>query len=239
MGERRPPIVLLENVAGFLTSNKGADIREALLVLNRIGYAVDVVMIDAERFVPQSRVRLFVIGSLVNKGASQVRETASFYQSAVRPRAVADFIFAHPEINWSIRWLPSPPQRSTSLSDIVEILPEDSDFWWSKDRTDYLVSQMSAKHAAKLQTMRERDAISYGTVFRRVRNKRSMAELRTDGVAGCLRTPRGGSARQILVVAGKGSVRARLLTPRECACLMGADNFKTEPLVESRQKVSA
>lgn len=29
--ERRPPLVLLENVAGFLTSNEGADFRDALL----------------------------------------------------------------------------------------------------------------------------------------------------------------------------------------------------------------
>jgi len=52
-----------------------------------------------------------------------------------------------------------------------------------------------------------------------------MAELRNDGVAGCLRTPRGGSGRQILVKAGYGKVRVRLLTPRECARLMGADDF--------------
>lgn len=67
--------------------------------------------------------------------------------------------------------------------------------------------------------------ISYGTVFRRVRNGRSMAELRTDGIAGCLRTPRGGSGRQILFQAGKGKYSVRLLTPRECARLMGADDF--------------
>ncbi len=67
--------------------------------------------------------------------------------------------------------------------------------------------------------------ISYGTVFRRVRNGRSMAELRMDGIAGCLRTPRGGSGRQILVAAGKGRFSVRLLTPRECARLMGADEF--------------
>ena len=53
-----------------------------------------------------------------------------------------------------------------------------------------------------------------------------MAELRTDGIAGCLRTPKGGSARQILLVAGHGDVNARLLTPRECARLMGADDFR-------------
>jgi DNA (cytosine-5)-methyltransferase 1 len=52
-----------------------------------------------------------------------------------------------------------------------------------------------------------------------------MGELRTDGVAGCLRTPRGGSGRQILIRAGYGKVQVRLLTPRECARLMGADDF--------------
>ena len=67
---------------------------------------------------------------------------------------------------------------------------------------------------------------TYGTIFRRIRNQQSMAELRTDGIAGCLRTPRGGSGRQILFKAGKGNYYARLLTPRECARLMGADNYK-------------
>ena len=66
---------------------------------------------------------------------------------------------------------------------------------------------------------------TYGTVFRRIRNDRSMAELRTDGIAGCLRTPRGGSGRQILFAAGRQRFAVRLLTPRECARLMGADNF--------------
>ena len=52
-----------------------------------------------------------------------------------------------------------------------------------------------------------------------------MAELRTDGIAGCLRTPRGGSGRQILFKAGHGKYFVRLLTARECARLMGADDF--------------
>ncbi len=58
-----------------------------------------------------------------------------------------------------------------------------------------------------------------------------MAEVRADGVAGCLRTPRGGSGRQILLCAGRGEVRARLLSGRECARLMGADDYTlTVPL---------
>src|SRR5207237_9527657 len=63
--------------------------------------------------------------------------------------------------------------------------------------------------------------VHYATGLWRVRNGRSMAELRTDGIAGCLRTPRGGSGRQILFKAGKGKYQVRLLTARECARLQG------------------
>lgn len=65
------------------------------------------------------------------------------------------------------------------------------------------------------------NSYQYATAFRRVRNGKSMAELRTDGIAGCLRTPRGGSGRQILFKAGKGKYQVRLLTARECARLQG------------------
>ena len=226
MAERRPPLVLLENVAGFLTSHGGRDFQTALLALNRLGYAVDPLIIDAARFVPQSRVRLFVVGRLQEgHGTWEMRETPGFYESDARPKPLADFIFAHPEIVWDIRPLPGLPDRAPSLEEILERLPEDSPFWWSDERRDYLLSQMSDKHAAQLQRMTDGKEFSYGTVFRRVRKGRSMAELRTDGIAGCLRTPRGGSGRQILVEAGRGQVKARLLTPRECARLMGADGF--------------
>jgi DNA (cytosine-5)-methyltransferase 1 len=59
-----------------------------------------------------------------------------------------------------------------------------------------------------------------------MRSGKSMAELRTDGIAGCLRTPRGGSSKQILVCAGHGNWNVRLLTPREYARLQGVrDDF--------------
>ena len=84
---------------------------------------------------------------------------------------------------------------------------------------------MSDKHRQLLENMTKKDTPSFGTLFRRIRNGRSMAELRNDGIAGCLRTPKGGSARQILVQAGQRTIKVRLLTPRECAILMGAPDF--------------
>jgi DNA (cytosine-5)-methyltransferase 1 len=224
MGKRRPPMVLLENVTGFLTSHDGNDFRDALLALNRMGYAVDALIIDAGRFVPQSRQRLFVIATKTPV-VSALNDTPSFYESDCRPPALADFIMWNADINWRIRQLPPLPVTKAKLPDILENLSPNSQVWWSQERADYLLNQMSPKHRAVAEVMIRGKRTTYGTVFRRVRKERSMAELRTDGIAGCLRTPRGGSGRQILFAAGKGRFAVRLLTPRECARLMGADDF--------------
>lgn len=227
MGERKPPIIMLENVVGFLTSHGGDDFRAACLAVNELGYAVDALVIDAAHFVPQSRQRLFLIGRRDSNRArfSSEMKTMKFYESPVRPAAVADFIQWHPEINWSLRSLPALPKRRMTLKDVVEDISPNAACWWSAERAKYLLNQMSKKHRAIADAMIAGRSVTYGTVFRRVRHGRSMAELRTDGIAGCLRTPRGGSGRQILFVAGKGRYGVRLLTPRECARLMGADGF--------------
>jgi len=226
LGNRRPLLVMLENVAGFLTSHNGKDFQDACLALNELGYAVDAFIIDAAFFVPQSRQRLFLIGKREECWLGQARETLAFYQSQCRPPALADFILLHPEIRWSLRDLPTIPKTKAKLADILEGLPANSAYWWNPERAAYLINQMSEKHRTIAEKMIEGKQVTYGTVFRRVRHGRSMAELRTDGIAGCLRTPRGGSGRQILFAAGKGGYAVRLLTPRECACLMGADDYR-------------
>jgi DNA (cytosine-5)-methyltransferase 1 len=221
---RLPPLVLLENVTGFLSSNGGRDFEDALLSLNDLGYAVDAFIIDAARFVPQSRQRLFVVGIKTSE-TFVLHDTPGFYESEARPSALASFILMHPDVAWCIRQLPPLPVCSIRLGDIVEDLPLNHQMWWIRQRCDYLLNQMSPKHRAQADAMIKGKSISYGTVFRRVRLGKSMAELRTDGIAGCLRTPRGGSGRQILLAAGKGRFAVRLLTPRECSRLMGADDF--------------
>ncbi len=226
MDDRRPSLVLIENVEGFLTSNKGTDFREALLSLNKLGYAVDALIIDAARFVPQSRVRLFIIGCRHSTMSECVNEKQlSFYESSVRPRKLSDFILGHPEINWNIRDLPNLPQSTLRLVDIVEEFPENSREWWNEERTQYLLNQTFDRHMALIESTKLQNKYTYFTAFRRVRDGRSMAEIRSDGIAGCLRTPKGGSARQILIRSGKGKVNIRLLSPLECARLMGVGDY--------------
>jgi DNA (cytosine-5)-methyltransferase 1 len=226
MGSRRPPLVLLENVPGFLTSHKGKDFRDALLALNQLGYVVDAFLLNAMRFVPQSRSRLFVVGLRDDDGSDGAGQTPAILPSEIRPKALADFIHAHSEIHWRIRTLPALPKGGKTLVDVLDDLPPDASEWWSKERVEYLFDQMSLRHRKMADEMARKRKWSYGTVFRRMRNETSMAELRTDGIAGCLRTPRGGSGRQILLKAGYGKYFVRLLTPRECARLMGANGYK-------------
>jgi DNA (cytosine-5)-methyltransferase 1 len=227
MKSRRPAMVLVENVPGFLSSNGGRDFEEVLLSLNDLGYAVDAFFLDAACFVPQSRQRLFVVGVKSKISEPDFLEDG-FFEDTVRPAALSDFIFTHPDIRWHLKALPDPPQRKNRLDDFIEDIPSNASLWWNKERSSYLLSQMSLRHKKIADKMIAGKKKTFGTVFRRVRNGKSMAELRTDGVAGCLRTPRGGSGRQILFVAGNGSYRVRLLSPRECARLMGADDFKMD-----------
>ena len=68
-----------------------------------------------------------------------------------------------------------------------------------------------------------------GCVYRRTRRDREdakiqRAEVRFDDVAGCLRTPAGGSSRQTILVVDGETVRSRLISARETASLMGLDN---------------
>lgn len=226
MENRRPRLILLENVEGFLTSNGGADFREALLALNNLGYEVDAFIIDAARFVPQSRVRLFVVGKRMNVANNKVNSPQlSFYQSELRTKKLADFILNNPDIHWDIRPLGALPKRNNMLHNIVESMPDDAKEWWSEERVSYLLHQTSDRHRLVIDAVKDHEEYSYFTAFRRIRNGKSMAEIRSDGIAGCLRTPKGGSARQILLKVGYGKIKVRLISPRECARLMGADNY--------------
>src|SRR5690606_7734873 len=55
LGDRRPPLVLLENVVGLLQASAGRDFETCLQLLADLGYRLDTFIVDASHFVPQSR----------------------------------------------------------------------------------------------------------------------------------------------------------------------------------------
>lgn len=221
MGRRRPEHVLLENVVGLLSSGEGKDLRKIILSLNRLGYSCDLVLLDAADFVPQSRPRLFIIGRLDSGGMQYP------YQSEVRPSQVLRFIERNSDLNWSLPELPSLPRRQTRLEDIVERFAASDSIWWDRTRKTHLFRQVSPRHRLVLHSMVKGETLSYATVYKRVRPQGCRAEIRADGIAGCLRTPLGGSSKQFLIEAGMGEWRIRNMTAREYARLQGVpDTFR-------------
>lgn len=225
-GENRPPIVLLENVTGWITSNEGKDFRLTIKSLNELGYACDVFMLDAIRFTPQSRPRVFIIGYRTEKPNNDVfrllRRPDSLSNKALRRALESNF-----DLKWHIHTLPSPPKEAKIiLSHIVERLPENDVRWWSDDEVERHLAMMSQIHREQIHQLAGRNYLSFRTMYRRVRKGQQRAEVRNDETAGCLRTARGGSSRQMLVQVGLNRIRMRHMTPREYARLQGApDNF--------------
>lgn len=65
LGHARPPIVLIENVPGLLSSNGGNDFQVVIQTLAEIGYAVGWRVLNSQYFgVPQSRSRVYIVGHL-------------------------------------------------------------------------------------------------------------------------------------------------------------------------------
>lgn len=220
MGDRRPSVVLLENVLGFASSHGGRDLRGAVSELNRLGYSCDILAIDARHFVPQSRPRMFIVG---------LREPApadAYTESASRPDWVHQLARDMPEARLHVRDLPSLPTGAEDLRSVVERPAPDSDVWWDESRIDRFLASLSEIQAKRLEKLKESPHLTWRTAYRRTRNGSAMWEIRADGIAGCLRTARGGSSKQALVEAGKGEVRVRWMTPREYARLMGAPDFR-------------
>lgn len=220
---RAPRTIVLENVCGLLTSHDGGDFRDICGMLATNGYRFGALVMDAARFLPQSRPRLFIVAidrALPVMGAPGPGPT--WHPPRLRE--------AHAALNSSRKqdWIwfdpPAPPLRNQGLADLIEAEPTGVD-WHAPHETERLLGLMSAVNLAKVDAARARAGRHVGTVYKRTRVeggvKAQRAEVRFDDVAGCLRTPGGGSSRQTIMVVEDGRVRTRLISARETARLMG------------------
>lgn len=229
LGEcERPPVVAAENVVGLASSNGGDDLRAAIAELNGLGYSCDVLVIDARRFVPQSRPRLFVVGTL------EAPATWGFVETDVRPSMVRRF-FEDPTLRTHCAPLPRAPElRKTGFTAAAERLSATDPRWWDDHRTEAFRSSLSVLQADRLARLIGGSSVSYRTAYRRTRDGVPVWEIRQDDIAGCLRTARGGSSKQAVVRAGRGDFGVRWMTSREYLTLMGAPSFTVDGLRESQ-----
>jgi DNA (cytosine-5)-methyltransferase 1 len=224
---RSPRMIVLENVCGALTSHQGADFTAICSTFEQSGYQYGAVMVDAELFVPHSRPRLFFIGVLkntlipgelvLNAPVSSWHPNSLRFAQAALPRKA--------QSAWTWWNFPTPPMRTTTLADLIEDEPSGVS-WHSQEETAALLRMMSKVNLAKVEKAKELGKRVVGGIYKRTRQnengeKVQRAEVRFDDVSGCLRTPAGGSSRQLILVVQGKKIRSRLITTRETARLMG------------------
>jgi len=212
MGERRPPILVAENVSGLVSAEDGAHYRALHQALKERGYRSGAMVLDAIHWVPQSRPRIFVVS--VREGLD-VSALADRFPSWVHSRAVVRAAVGLKDFIW---WkLPTPPMRENLLEHLMENEAPHHD----ESATKRTLALVAPKHQARLlQELVNGFRVAPG--YKRTRDGQQVLELRFDNISGCLRTPEGGSSREVLVIKEpNGKLATRLLTVREAARLMG------------------
>jgi DNA (cytosine-5)-methyltransferase 1 len=223
--ERAPAIIAIENVIGALSSHGGRDFAAIMEAMSRAGYKTGALIIDAAHFLPQSRPRLFITGYKGTPPAALRASSPDPVWHKDRLKRAAGVISPQARKSWIWWRLPPPPERKISLIDLLEDRP-DGVKWHEKSETGKILAMMSGANLAKVERAKASGERMAGAIFRRTRaradgSRAQRAEIRFDGLAGCLRTPGGGSSRQLIMLVEGNSVKTRLLSPRECARLMG------------------
>jgi DNA (cytosine-5)-methyltransferase 1 len=224
---RGPLLIVLENVAGVLTSKGGADFAAICAALQDLGYRFGALTIDAAHFLPQSRPRVFIVAIrraealpawLVSPGPPSHHASAALRRAAAAlpPPLAAGWLW------WRV---PEPPPANLRLADCLDGEPDETR-WHSVHETERLLAALSPASRRDVEVARASGERAIGALFRRTRpdgagGVRVQAEARFDGLAGCLRTPGGGSSRQFLIWVAGDKTRTRLMSPREAARLMG------------------
>lgn len=219
---RKPRLIVLENVYGAITSHGGRDFEAIAHALAEAGYRFGAMMINAVHFLPQSRPRLFFVAIDERLPVPETLHGGTATPSW-HPEAVIRAYNRLPQREQA-KWLwwspPAPVDAPPTLEALIE--GESANVaWHSAEHTARLLASMSDVNRRKVIAAQSGAKRRVGTVYRRTRNGVVRAEVRFDGISGCLRTPTGGSSRQTLLIVEGERIRSRLLSVREAARLMG------------------
>ena len=164
MGERIPPVAMIENVTSFVSSRGGKDLRASIEELNELGYVCDVLTVDASRFVPQSGPRLFIVGTSDRLGGAAIGMAGP-----LRSESVASFVRANRDLMLQELPVPVPPQEGRRLCDVVERLDPDDERWWDGTRFGKFLGSLSSIHRSRLDLLRQDGTTQWRTAYRRTR----------------------------------------------------------------------
>lgn len=224
---RLPKMIAIENVCGTLSSHQGQDFIAICQALGEAGYRFGALILDAAMFLPQSRPRLFIL-AIDERRALPKSLILDLPSPRFHTNPLQKAVKKLPEPSkkrWLWWHLPQPASRTLTITDLIEDQPSGVK-WHTPSETQRILSLMSEANLQKVASSQAQGRRIVGAVYKRTRKDHAgrsvqRAEVRFDGIAGCLRTPVGGSSRQMIMVVEGEHVKSRLVSPRETARLMG------------------
>ncbi|MEV2661801.1 DNA (cytosine-5-)-methyltransferase [Paenibacillus larvae] len=191
---KRPKLMLLENVKGLLSHDKGRTLDVMVQTLNDIGYAVDFAVLNSKFYgVPQSRERVFIICYRDTEAEEwNVKGTGVLAKAKRRLQAMGARTF---NFDW-----PTNSDVTTRLRDILE--PEvDEKYHLSEDKTMKLLGKISPK-SGSVRVMGHLDGVNGHDICKRVYSAESVAPTISTGSSGnttpkILQRPRGRNSGRV------------------------------------------
>lgn len=167
---RAPRIIVLENVYGLLTSRAGKDFLSVCAAFSGSQYRFGAVILDASRFVPQSRQRVFFIA--IDSSVDIPHELIDEMPSAdLHPSALVEVqkkLSSHAKQQWLWWKFPLPSSRAKTLTDLIEESPTGV-AWNSDEETAKLLSLMSPLHKSKVLEAQQSRKRVVGCLYKRTR----------------------------------------------------------------------
>ena len=167
---------------------------------------------------PQSRPRIFVVAVKAELAIPTVLtdQSPNWLHTEALCKAAEGLD------GWVWWYMPEPPLRKQNLADVIQ--------WEAPFAAPEIEARnlelISSRHRKVLDGLPDSSPFA-APGYKRTRSGKQVLELLFDNLSGCLRTPEGGSSRQVIVIKRDGKLHSRLLTVREAARLMGApDAFK-------------
>ena len=201
---RAPRTIVLENVYGCLTSHGGTDFAAIASALSSSGYTFGAAVINAAHFVPVAS------SCLLHCSANRaIASTCARYRRAGALLASCGSSQSSGEDNGRRKTklgLVENPEAGSAKFNFHKSYregPNGRGVAYRSAHKKYVLELMSPVNRGKVTDAMKSGRKMVGAIYRRTRPneygiRRQRAEVRFDDIAGCLRTPAGGSSRQTI-----------------------------------------
>lgn len=245
--QKRPRLLLLENVKGLLSHDRGKTFANILATLDELGYDAEWQVLNSKYFVPQNRERIFIIGHLRgtprpeifpirenlegdNSTRHKTQEDGTWFRDKLVGAIDANYhkgygtrtMIAEPKL----KQLNDPPHDTGRIYDstgIARALRANSGEVGSKTG---LCTMLTEKRTDESKQIRKA-SMKNGRDFSPRRGKELVP--RNDDLSNCITS---GQSKEHLLL---GDSKVRRLTPLECERLQGFPDEYTNDLSDTQR----